>query len=383
VSELEGEQAALRREARRFAEAEIAPFAASWDQADDVYPRHLFAALGKLGWLGIGFDERVGGSGGGPVERCILLEELTRASAGAALGIYVHTALAAAALAEVASAELAAELLPPLLRGEKVGAWAYAEPDAGADVTQVRLAARREGDDFVLNGTKTYITNAPFADLLLVVARTGGAPGRLAGLSVFAVDGESPGLARTKLRKLGMRPSELGELHFVECRVPGARRVGDLDAGFRHCLAVLSRGRIYAGAMSLGLAGAALEAAIAHVVARQQFGGPLSQQQAVRFAIAEMTLRVRAARELVYAAAERMAAGQPYDTEASIAKVVASEAATFASERALHLHGAQGFVEGSAVQRFYRDCKILEWGEGTNEVQREMIFRAVAGGYRP
>ncbi len=383
MPELDDDQDQLRREVRRFAEAEIAPFAVAWDEADDVYPRHLFASLGKLGWLGIGFDERVGGSGGGPVERCILLEELTRASAGAALGIYVHTALAASVLAEIASAELAGELLPPLLRGETTGAWAYAEPDSGADVTQVRLAARREGDAFVLNGSKTYITNAPFADLVLVVARTGGAPGRLTGLSVFAVDGESAGLTRTKLRKLGMRPSELGELHFAECAVPAARRVGDLDAGFRQCLAVLSRGRVFAGAMSLGLAGAALEAAVSHVGTREQFGGPLSQQQAVRFAIADMTLRLRAARHLVYEAAAEMAAGRPFDTEASIAKVVASETATFVSERALHLHGAQGFMLESPVQRFYRDCKILEWGEGTNEVQREMIFRAAAGGYRP
>lgn len=383
MSELADEQAALRREVRRFAEAEIAPFAVAWDSDDDDYPRQLFAVLGKLGWLGIGFDERLGGSGGGPVERCILFEELTRASAGVALGIYVHTALAAAALSEVASAELARELVPPLLRGEATGAWAYAEPDAGADVTRVRLAARRDGDAYVLNGSKTYITNATFADLVLVVARTAGEPGRLAGLSVFAVDGESAGLTRTKLRKLGMHPSELAELHFADCAVPAARMVGELDAGFRQCLAVLSRGRVFAGAMSLGLAGAAFEAAISHVGTREQFGGPLAQQQAVRFAIAEMTLRLRAARMLVYEAAALLAAGRDFDTEASIAKVVASETATWVSERALHLFGAQGFMLESPVQRFYRDCKILEWGEGTNEVQREMIFRAAAAGYRP
>jgi alkylation response protein AidB-like acyl-CoA dehydrogenase len=383
VSDLDDVQAQLQSEVRRFAEAEIAPHATAWDDGDDTYPRHLFGSLGKLGWLGIGFDERVGGSGGGPVERCILLEELTRASAGVALGIYVHTALAAAALAEVASPGLAGELLPPLLRGELTGAWAYAEPDAGADVTRVRLAARREGERYVLNGSKTYITNATFADVILVVARTAGEPGRLTGLSVLAVDGDSAGLTRAKQRKLGMRPSELGALYFEDCAVPAERLVGEPDAGFRQCLAVLSRGRVFAGAMSLGLAGAALEAAVSHVQAREQFGGPLAAQQAVRFTIADMTARLRAARHLVYEAARTLAAGRPYDTEASIAKLVASETATWATERALHLHGAQGYMLDSPVQRFYRDCKILEWGEGTNEVQREMIFRAAAGGYRP
>ncbi len=383
MSEPTPEQAQLRDEIRRFAQVEIAPYAADWDEAEDVYPLHLFGALGKLGWLGIGFDERLGGAGGGPVERSILLEELTRASAGTALGIYVHMALAAAALAEVAAPALAEELLPPLLRGEATGAWAYAEPEAGADVTRVRLAARREGDHYRLDGEKTYITNATSADLLLVVARTGGEPGRMRGLSVFAVDAESPGLMRRKLRKLGMRPSELGSLYFDSCRVPAARMLGEPDEGFRQCLGVLSRGRVYGAAMSLGLAGAALEAAIDHVATREQFGGPLAEQQAVRFTIADMTARLRAARHLVYEAAARLAEGGPFDTEASIAKLVASETATWTTERALHLHGAQGFLLDSPVQRYYRDCKILEWGEGTNELQREMIFRAAAHGYRP
>jgi len=383
VPELDDAQAHFRSEVRRFAEAEITPHATAWDADDDVYPRHLFGTLGELGWLGIGFEERLGGSGGGPVERCILLEELTRASAGVALGIYVHTSLAAAVLAEVAEPELAEKLLPPMLRGEVTGAWAYAEPDAGADVTRVRLSARREGEGFVLNGSKIYITNATFADVILVAARTGAEPGRLSGVSVFAVDGETAGLTRTKLRKLGMRPSEVGALYFEDCFVPTGRLVGEIDAGFRQCLGVLSRGRVFGGAMSVGLGGAALEAAISHVGTREQFGGPLTQQQAVRFTIADMTTRLRAARQLVYEAADLMAEGRPFDTEASVAKLFASETATWATERALHLHGAQGFMLDSPVQRFYRDCKILEWGEGANEVQREMIFQAAARGYRP
>lgn len=383
--ELTSEQEDFRTQVARWVDAEVAPNATAWDRDDShhPYPMHLFTKLGELGWLGVGFDEAVGGSGGGPVERCLMFEELARGSAGAALGIYVHNSLAAAGLATVAAPELAGRFLPGLLAGEITGAWAYAEPDSGADVTQVRLSARRDGDRFVLNGSKMYITNATFADVILVVARTSGEPGRLAGLSVFAVDGNSRGLTRTPMAKLGMRPSELAELHFDDCTVSADRVVGGIDTGFRQCLTVLSQGRVFAGALGLGLGRAALDAAVTHVANRQQFGAPLAAKQAVRMTIADMTARLRGVRELVYGAAHRLGRGDPHDTDASIAKLVASETATWVSERCLHLHGANGYMLDSPAQRFYRDCKINEWGEGANELQREMIFEAVANGYRP
>ncbi len=384
-SGLTAEQEAFREQVAKYVDAEIVPNATAWDrdQSDHPYPMHLFHELGDLGWLGVGFDESVGGSGGGPIERCLLYEELSRGSAGAALGIYVHTALAAAALVTVASPELVGQFVPPMLAGGLTGAWAYAEPDAGADVTQVRLAARRDGDSFVLDGSKMYISNAPFADVILVVVRTSGEPGQLKGLSVLAVDGESEGLTRSSMAKLGMRPSELGELHFDGVVVPVARLVGEADSGFRQCLAVLSQGRIFAGAMSLGLGRAALEAAVRHVGTREQFGAPLAAKQAVRMTIADMTARLRGVRELVYSCAAKLERGEPYDTDASVTKLLASEAATWVSERCLHLHGANGYMLDSPAQRFYRDCKINEWGEGANELQREMIFEAVSHGYRP
>ena len=379
------EQDALRAEVAKFTASEITPNATRWDveHADGAYPMHLFTRLGELGWLGIGFDEALGGSGGGPVERCILFEELAYGSAGATLGLYVHTALAAGALATVADPELAGRFVPDLLAGTTTGAWAYAEPDSGADVTRVRLDACRDGDHFVLNGSKMYITNATFADLILVVVRTSGQPGRLGGLSVLAVDGDSDGLTRTPMDKLGMRPSELAELHFADCIVPVDRLVGELDQGFRQCLAILSQGRVFAGALALGLGRAAFDAALAHVGTREQFGAPLAAKQAVRMTVADMATRLHAVRHLVYSAAETLGSGGDYDTEASIAKLVASETATWVSERGLHLHGAQGFMLESPAQRFYRDCKVNEWGEGANELQREMIFEATAKGYRP
>lgn len=380
--ELTDSQRAFRDQVARFAASEIEPYSREWDERE-VFPDHIIATLGELGWLGIGIDETLGGSGGGPVERCILFEELSRASAGVTLGVYVHMVLAAGALAIVATPELARRYLPSLLSGERIGAWAYAEPEAGADVRQVRLRARRDGDHFVLDGTKLYITNGTVADELLVVARTDGEPGSLRGLSVLLVDGTSPGLTRTSMRKVGMRAGDLGELHFDGCAVPADRLVGAEHAGFRECLAVLSQGRIYGGAMACGLGRAALDAAAAHVMAREQFGGPLAALQGVRFNVADMTARLAAARTLVYDAAGALAAGRPFDTDASIAKLVASETATWLAERAMHLHGAAGFMMESPVQRYYRDCKILEYGEGANEVQREMIFEAVTGGYRP
>lgn len=380
--ELTGPQENFRNEVARFATEEIAPHATAWD-TDDRYPVELFAHLGELGWLGVGFDETVGGSGGEAVERCLLIEELARASAGVALGIYVHTALAAGALAEIAAQDLRDRFLPDLLAGHLTGAWAYAEPDAGADVTRARLTARRDGDRYTLDGSKMYITNGTFADVILVVVRTGLEPGRLRGLSVLAVDGDTPGLTRTPMAKVGMRPSELAELHFDGVEVPTDRLVGDEETGFRQCLAVLSKGRIFGGALAVGLAGAALDASASHVVGREQFGGPLAELQAVRFTLADMTARLRAARTLVYGSAAAMAAGRDFDTDASIAKLTASETATYVCERAMHLHGAQGFMSDSPVQRYYRDCKILEYGEGANEVQREMIAKALVLGYRP
>lgn len=375
-------QAELQAAVERFAAAEIAPRVRDWDAAEE-FPRHLFPLLGELGWLGIGFDEGIGGSGGGPVERCILVEGLARASAGVALGIYVHMVLAAGALAAVAGPDLAGRLLPALLSGEMCGAWAYAEPDSGADVTRVNLRAKRDGDSYVLEGTKLYITNGTFADVILVVARTAGEPGTLKGLSVLAVDGDSPGLTRLPMKKLGMRASELGELVFSGCTVPTDRLVGEEHAGFRQCLPVLSQGRIFGGALALGLGRAAVDEATRHVLSREQFGGPLTDLQTVRFTIADMVARLCAARSLVYGAAAAMAQGHSFDTEASIAKLVASETATFLAERAMHLHGAAGFMADATVGRLYRDCKILEYGEGTNEIQREMIFKATAAGFRP
>lgn len=375
---LREEEVALRRAVRDLVEREVAPHAGAWDRAGR-FPRELFPRLGALGWLGVAFPEALGGSGGGAVMYALLCAELARGSAGVALGLYVHSALACAAVLHLGTEEQRRRLLPPALRGERVGCWAYAEPGAGADVSAVATRARRDGDGYVLDGAKLYITNAPLADFAVVVAST--APERgLKGLSLFVVELGAPGVAvGSRMEKLGMSASEMAEVVLTGCRAPEAARLGPEGTGFVEALRVLTLGRVAAAAFAVGLGRAAVETALAHVRGRVQFGRPLLAQQFVRFTLADLTARLEAAWQLTLHAARLADAGLPHATEASMAKLVASEACTRACERALHLSGAQGYMLESPAQRFYRDCKVLELGEGTSEVQREAIARALEG----
>ncbi len=370
------EEAAWRDAVRAFAEREVAPQAQRWDE-QAAYPRELFARLGELGWLGTGFPEDEGGAGGGPVEYAILCRELAHGSAAVALGVYVHTALACAAVLRLGSAELRRAILPRALRGEIVGCWAYAEAGAGADAATVSTRARRDGDAYVLEGAKLYITNAPFADFAVIVACT--EPDRgLRGLSLFLLERDTPGLSfGGPMRKLGMSASETGEIVLDGCRVPAEARLGEEGSGFLQALEVLTLGRIAAASFAVGLGGAALDAALAHARERMQFGGPLMRQQFVRFTLADVATRLEAAWQLTLAAARLAAAGEEHSQLASMAKLFATETCTWACERALHLQGAQGYMLESAAQRFYRDCKVLELGEGTSEIQRETIARGL------
>lgn len=375
---LGSEEAQFRDAVRAFVAREVAPHAAAWDRAER-YPRELFARLGELGWLGTAFPEGVGGSGGGSVLYALLCTELARGSAGAALGVYVHTALACAAVLHLGGDEQRRRILPPALRGARIGCWAYAEPGAGADVASVGTRARRDGDWYVIDGSKLYITNATFADFAVVVAST--APERgVKGLSLFVVDLPTAGVrVGAPMEKLGMGASETAEIVFDGCRVPASALLGREGTGFVEALKVLTLGRIAAAAFGVGLGRAALEAALAHARERVQFGGPLIRQQFVRFTIADMATRIEAAWQLTLHAARLADAGRPHATEASMAKLLSSETCTWACERALHLSGAQGYMRASAVQRFFRDCKVLELGEGTSEIQRETIARALEG----
>ncbi len=370
---LSDEQRELQRALRDFVSKEIAPLAAKCD-AEESFPLELFPRLGELGYLGLGFSESHGGAGGSRLDYAILCEELAYGSAGIALGIYVHMALAAAALEAFGSEELKNVWLGPALRGEKIGAWAFAEAGAGSDAGSITTRAVADGDDYVLNGGKLFITNGPIANFMIVVAST--APEhRLKGLSLFLVETDRPGfrVGYPPLSKLGVRASEMGELIFENCRIPAGNLIGRLNRGFLDSLATLTLGRIASAAFATGVARAAYEATVAHVGSRVQFGQTLGSFQAVRFGVADMAVQLEAARLLTHRAAIAADRGLAHSREASMAKLHATETCTRIVERALHYHGATGFMSDSPIQRYYRDCKVFELGEGSSELQRNMI----------
>ncbi len=368
------QQRELQRAVRAFVTKEIAPIAAACD-AEERYPVALFPKLGELGYLGLRFPETEGGSGGTNVDYAILCEELAYGSAGIALGVYVHVALACAALEAFGSEGHKEEWLRPALRGERIGAWAFAEAGAGSDAGSVATRAVADGDGYVLNGTKLFITNGPIADFLVVVAST--APGeRLKGLSLFLVERDRPGFrVAGTLSKLGVRASTMAELVFDDCRVPRENLIGRENRGFLDALRTLTLGRIASAAFAIGVARAAFEATLKHAGERVQFGQPIGSFQAVRFGIADMAVQIEAARLLCHRAAIAADRGLPHSREANMAKLYATEACTRIVERALHYNGAAGFMSESPIQRFYRDCKVFELGEGSSELQRDMIAR--------
>lgn len=371
---LSAEQRELQRALREFVAKEIEPIATRCD-AEERFPLDLFPKLGRLGYLGLRFPEAAGGSGGSNLDYAIFCEELAFGSAGIALGIYVHMALACAALEAFGGDLLKQTWLRRALRGEKIGAWAFAEAGAGSDAGSVATRAVAVGDEYVINGSKLFITNGPIADFLIVVAST--APERrLKGLSLFLVERDRAGFrVAGTLSKVGVRASEMAELVFEDCRVPRANRIGSENRGFLDALQTLTLGRIASAAFATGVARAALESTLKHAAARKQFGQAIGSFQAVRFGLADMAVQIEAARLLCHRAAIAADRGLPHNREASMAKLYATEACTRIVERALHYHGAAGFMSTSPIQRFYRDCKVFELGEGSSELQREMIAR--------
>ncbi|MBZ0129555.1 MAG: acyl-CoA dehydrogenase family protein [Rhodobacteraceae bacterium] len=373
---LSPEEIQFRDSVRAFVAKEITPNATRWDM-EERYPREMFAKAAELGWLGIGFPEDIGGSGGGTVLAAILNAELTQGSAAISLGLYVHSMLAGAAILHLGNKAQQARFLPDALAGRKIGCWGYAEAGAGADITCVKTRARRDGDDYLLNGAKLYITNSPFADFMVIVAVTDPDRG-LKGMSLFLVERGMAGVSvSAPFRKLGMGASEMAEITFADVRVPAANLLGPEHLGFVAALKVLSLGRIASAATAVGLGRAAMAEAIRYSRQRVQNDRPITQHQFVRFTIADMATRLEAAWQMTLNAARLVEAGKDFDCAAAMAKLFATESCTHICERTLHLCGAEGYMRESAAQRFYRDCKVLEIGEGTSEIQRETIFRHV------
>ncbi len=372
---LSEEQEAFQRSVAVFAEQEIAPIAASCDE-ENVYPVHLLHQMADLGYLGLKFPAEYGGGDGSNLEAAILFEELAVASAGITLGVYCHVALALTALARLGTKDQKQRYLVPGIQAEKIGAFGMTEAGAGSDVSAISTRARRDGDGYVLDGAKLFTTNSPFADFIVLSAVTDpdAPPGR--GISLFIVDKDTPGLNVSRaLPMLGMRPAQTAEVVLDNARVSRQSLLGKENRGIPSVLTALTEGRIAAAAFAIGIAKAAFELARRYATERQQFGQLVGRFQVIAHRLADMDTDIRAARLLTYQAAWLADNGQPFVKQASQAKVFASETCTRVATQALHIQGAYGYVMESPAQRHYRDTHVLEIGEGTSEVLRDVIAK--------
>ena len=374
---LSSEEIQFRDSVRAFVDREIAPNATRWD-IEERYPREMFARAGALGWLAVGFPEAVGGSGGGPVMAAILNAELTRGSAAISLGLYVHSMLASAAIHHLGDSDQNARLLPDALAGRRIGCWGYAEADAGADITCVKTRARRDGEVYVLNGAKLYITSAEYAGIFVVWAVTDPTAPKGKGISCFLIEAGTPGMSIGKPeKKMGQTGSSTCEVRFDDCKLPADALMGKENDGFRIAVSELAGGRIGIASLALGIARAAMDQAIAYVKEREQFGKKLAEMQGLQWMIADRETDLEAARLLIAKAAHLKDSGQPFAQAASMAKLFASEAAQRATYAALQMHGGAGYISDLPLERFARDARITTIYEGTSEIQRLIIARNI------
>jgi hypothetical protein len=371
---LSEEQELLRRSIREFAETEIRPHVMEWDEAQH-FPTELLPKLGSLGLMGIQFEERWGGAGMSAVDYCICIEELARVDPSVSLSVAAHNGLGAAHVNLFGTDVQKQEYLVPLAKGEKLAAWGLTEAQSGSDAAAMRTTAVRQGDGWILNGSKQFITHGRYGDTIVVMAVTDRARGNR-GISAFIVERGTPGFrAGKKEDKLGMRASETSEVIFENCEVPAGNLLGDEGQGFINTLQVLDAGRIGIAALSVGLAQGAYEAARTYAFVRKQFGQPIGTFQSIRAKLVENAARVEAARLLTYRAAAMKDQGRRTTLESAMAKLYASEIAVRSSEDGVQIHGGYGFVKDYPAEKYFRDVKLTTIGEGTSEIQRLVIAR--------
>ncbi len=374
--ELSEEHRRIRDTLASFAEREIRPFAAKWER-EEKFPREIFEKLGELGFLGVSFPERFGGAGADTLSQVIVMEGLARYDGSVALSCAAHVSLASGHINGFAAEEQKRLYLPSLIAGKKVGAWCLTEPGSGSDAAAMRTRATLKGSDYVINGTKMFITNGSVADVYVVTAVEDPSRGKN-GISAFIVERGTKGLSNgRKIEKLGLRASDTAEVIFDNVTVPASNRIGPSGEGYRQAVKVLEAGRIGIAAFSIGLARAAFEAAVSYARERKQFGRPIGEFQAIQWMIADMATRIDASWLLTIRAARLKDAGMPYGREASMAKLFASETAVWATERAVQIHGGYGYIAEYNVERYMRDAKLTEIGEGTSEVQRMIIAKSL------
>jgi short/branched chain acyl-CoA dehydrogenase len=380
VFDLTDDQRALRDTVREFAESEIAPHAAEWDR-NHIFPTDVIRKLGELGVMGIPFPEEYGGLGAGAVAMAVVIEELARIDSSVAVTVGVNTSIAGDPILIFGTEEQKRRWLVPIIEGATLGAFGSTEPGSGSDVQGATTSAIRGDGGWVINGTKAFTTNAgtELSAFVIITARTrGGSNGSGADgkLSTFIVPSGTPGYVPQKpYHKMGWHASDTRELVFHDATVPEDALLGELGKGARVFLTALDGGRVGIAAMSVGLAQGALEQATVYAKERIAFGAPIARQQAVYMKLADLRAQIEAARLMTYRAAALKEAGKPFTLEAAAAKLFASELAVRAAEENMQIHGGFGYIEESAVPRFYRDAKVLTIGEGTSEICRYVIAR--------
>jgi butyryl-CoA dehydrogenase len=376
--ELTEEHRMIARMVREFAEKEIAPRAEEID-ATDQFPDDLFRRMGELGILGIPFPEEYGGSGAGYMSMVLALEEIARVSGSMAITLDAQTSLYCEPIYLFGSEEQKLKYLVPAARGEKIGAFGLTEPQAGSDAGATRTRAVRQGDEWVINGQKIFITNGSVADFAVITAKTDPEKGTR-GISAFIVEKGTPGFQPGRdEKKMGLKGSVTSELFFEDCRIPAENLLGKENEGFRQFLVTLDAGRVAIAAMAVGLAQGAFERATAYAKERVQFGQPIAEFQAVQWMIAEMATEIEAARLMVHRAAWLKEQGARFTKEAAMAKLLATETSERVCRKAIQVHGGYGYMREYAVERMYRDQRLCSIGEGTNEIQRLVIARQVLG----
>ena len=370
------DQEQLRREIRDFAAREIAPNVMRWDEACE-FPADAVRQLGQMGLMGVIFPVEYGGAGLGYVDYVLAIEELSAVDGSIGIIVAAHNSLGTNHIFLAGTEEQRRKYVPKLASGEWLGAWGLTEPGSGSDASAARTTALRKGDNWVLNGNKTFITNAHYADVAVVIAVTDRSQGTH-GLSAFIVEKGTPGFRPGKKEnKLGLRASDTSELIFEDCEIPGENLLGKLGEGFVDAMRVLDGGRISIAALSLGIGRGALDASLKYVKERKQFGKAIAEFQGIQWKLADMATELDAARLLTQRASVLKDAGKKVTRESSMAKLYASEVAVRICDEAVQLHGGYGFIKDYPAEKFYRDVKLCTIGEGTSEIQRMVIAREI------
>ena len=373
---LSNDQQMIRQTVRSFVEANVVPNATQWDE-EERFPTEIVGRLSELGLFGMSIPAKYGGSELDTATTATIIEEIARGDGSLALTVASHNSLCSAHIVHAGTEEQKQRYLPNLAKGTTLGAWGLTEPGSGSDASGLRTRAVRDGDDWILNGTKTFITQGSVGKVAVIMASTEPSL-KKQGITAFIIEHGTPGFTvGNHLRKLGMRSSDTVELNLEDVRVSDAQRLGEINHGFLDTLSILDAGRIGIGALAVGLAQGAIEAATRYALDRKQFGRPISDFQGIQHKLANMATDLDASRLLVQRAAWLRDSGRPFGKEASMAKLLASESSVKICEEAIQIHGGYGYTREFPVERFWRDSKLCTIGEGTSEIQRSIIAKKV------